>query len=41
LRPGTYTVIGSRRRFRDIGTRFSVGPSIEEIIVVVRCKERI
>ena len=41
LRPGTYTAFGSRPGYRDVRIRFSVRPSSNEIVVVVRCEEQI
>ncbi len=41
LRPGTYTAVGSRPGYRDVRVRFSVRPSSDGIVVVVRCEERI
>jgi len=39
LRPGEYTAIGSRRGFRDVRRRFTVGPGPGTAPIVVRCEE--
>jgi len=41
LRPGTYTAFGSRPGYRDVRIRFSVRPSSDGIVIVVRCEERV
>ena len=41
LRPGTYTAFGSRPGYRDVRIRFSVRPSSDGVVVVVRCEERV
>ncbi len=41
LRPGVYTVVGSRAGYRDVRIRFRVPPSDEETTVVIRCEEKI
>ena len=39
LRPGEYTVTGSRRGYRDVRRRFTVSPGAATPAVVVRCEE--
>ncbi len=39
LRPGTYTVVGSRRGYRDVRRQFSVAPGAPSLVVSVRCEE--
>jgi hypothetical protein len=39
LRPGTYTVVGSRRGFRDVRREFTVAPGAPAPVVSVRCEE--
>jgi tetratricopeptide (TPR) repeat protein len=39
LRPGEYTAIGSRRGYRDVRRRFTVGPGVATAPIVVRCEE--
>ena len=41
LRPGTYTVVGSRPGYKDVRLQFRVAPEIELAPVVVRCEEPI
>ncbi|MDH3348880.1 MAG: hypothetical protein OEM02_12385 [Desulfobulbaceae bacterium] len=41
LRPGTYTVIGSRPGFRDVRLSISVTPEQNPIFIIVRCEEPI
>jgi tetratricopeptide (TPR) repeat protein len=41
LRPGTYTVVGTRDGYRDVRKRFTVRPGEHPAPVVVRCEERI
>ncbi|WP_405223176.1 serine/threonine protein kinase [Lentisalinibacter sediminis] len=41
LRPGTYTVMGSRVGYRDVRIDFRVAPEIELEPIVVRCEEPI
>ncbi len=41
LLPGTYTAVGSRAGYRDVRTRFSVGPGRPPPAVRLRCEERI
>ena len=41
LRPGVYTVVGSRAGYRDVRIRFRVPPSDQETTVVIRCEEKI
>ncbi len=41
LRPGTYTVLGSRLGYRDVRFDFRVAPEIDIEPVVVRCEEPI
>ncbi len=40
LRPGTYTVVGSREGFRDVRKVFTLQPGAE-VEILVRCEERI
>ena len=41
LRPGTYTVVGSRAGFRDVRQQFRIAPDLDAPVVEVRCEERI
>jgi tetratricopeptide (TPR) repeat protein len=41
LRPGIYTVVGTRRGYRDVRVDWSVGPGMESEPLVVRCEEEI
>ena len=41
LRPGTYTVVGSRRGFRDVRFRLEVNPDAPPAPLTVRCEEKI
>ncbi len=41
LRPGEYTVVGSRTGYRDVRVRFRVPVSSEETVIIVRCEEKI
>jgi tetratricopeptide (TPR) repeat protein len=41
LRPGTYTVIGTRRGFRDVRRQLVVNPAAAPPPLVVRCEEEI
>jgi len=40
LRPGTYTVVGSREGFRDVRKVFTLQPG-SKVEILVRCEERI
>jgi len=40
LRPGTYTVVGSREGYRDVRKVFTLQPGYE-VEILVRCEERI
>ena len=39
LRPGRYTVVGSRRGYRDVRREFTIAPGSAAQTVVVRCEE--
>jgi serine/threonine-protein kinase len=39
LRPGTYTVVGSRRGYRDVRRRFTVASGAPALVVSLRCEE--
>lgn len=41
LRPGTYTVVGSRRGYRDVRRQLVIEPGREPEPLVVRCEEEI
>ena len=41
LRPGTYTVVGSRPGYRDVRRQFTIAPRSPAQTVVVRCEEAI
>jgi hypothetical protein len=41
LRPGTYTVVGTRRGYRDVRHQLVISPGKEPDILVVRCAEKI
>jgi hypothetical protein len=41
LRPGTYTVVGSRAGFRDVRHEFVLRKDTKKKIVAVRCTEAI
>jgi hypothetical protein len=41
LRPGTYTVVGTRRGYRDVRRRLEVQPEAAPTTLVVRCEEEI
>ena len=41
LRPGTYTVIGTRRGYRDVRRQLVIAPGKQPGILVVRCEEKI
>jgi len=41
LRPGTYTVVGSRPGYKDVRLQFRVAPEIETGPIVIRCEEPI
>jgi len=41
LRPGTYTLVGSREGYRDERITFDVDPQQTEMNVAIRCKEQI
>ena len=41
LRPGIYTVVGTRRGFRDVRLEWRVGPGMGSEPLVVRCEEEI
>jgi hypothetical protein len=39
LRPGTYTVVGSRPGYRDVRRQFTIAPRSPAQTVIVRCEE--
>jgi hypothetical protein len=39
LRPGTYTVVGSRPGFRDVRQTFTVKPGSGQTALIIRCEE--
>lgn len=41
LKPGKYTVVGTREGFRDVRREFTLMPSNEQTTIVVQCEERI
>jgi hypothetical protein len=41
LRPGTYTVVGSRSGYRDVRRRLTVDPNRPPRPLDVRCEEKI
>lgn len=41
LRPGSYTVVGTRRGYRDVRHQLVISPGKEPDILVVRCAEKI
>ena len=41
LRPGVYTVVGTRRGYRDVRRQLVIEPGKEPPPLVVRCEERI
>jgi hypothetical protein len=41
LRPGTYTVVGTRRGYRDVRVLLRVKPEVPAEPLVVRCEEEI
>jgi hypothetical protein len=41
LRPGTYTVVGSRAGYRDVRRQFVVKPGVAPPVVTIRCEEMI
>ncbi len=41
LRPGTYTVVGSRRGFRDVRRKLVIEPGTAPQPLAIRCEERI
>ena len=41
LRPGKYTIIGTRTGFRDVRREFSIEPGQRELSLSVQCTERI
>lgn len=41
LRPGLYTVVGTRLGYRDVRVQWRVGPGMESEPLVVRCEEEI
>jgi len=41
LRPGTYTVVGTRRGYRDVRVLLTVKPEMPAEPLVVRCEEEI
>ncbi len=41
LRPGTYTVVGSRRGYRDVRQRLEIAPGVQPQPVAIRCEEKI
>ncbi len=41
LRPGTYTVIGSRRGYRDVRRQLVITPGVEPEPLQIRCEEKI
>jgi tetratricopeptide (TPR) repeat protein len=41
LRPGIYTVVGTRRGYRDVRVEWTVAPGMESMPLVVRCEEEI
>ena len=41
LRPGTYTVVGSRRGYRDVRRKLVIEPGVPPQPLAIRCEERI
>ncbi len=41
LRPGTYTVVGTRKGYRDVRVKLVVATGRPPEPIVVRCEERI
>ncbi len=41
LRPGTYTVVGSRRGYRDVRQRLEITPGVAPQPLAIRCEEKI
>ena len=41
LRPGTYTVVGSRRGYRDVRKQLVVAAEGKPEVLVIRCEEKI
>jgi hypothetical protein len=41
LRPGVYTVLGTRRGYRDVRRTLTVDPGQEPAALVLRCEERV
>jgi tetratricopeptide (TPR) repeat protein len=41
LRPGIYTVVGTRHGYRDVRVEWKVAPGMESMPLVVRCEEEI
>jgi hypothetical protein len=41
LKPGTYTIVGSRRGYRDVRRQLTVPPGGPAPVVRVRCEEAI
>ena len=41
LRPGTYTVVGSRRGYRDVRRQLVIEPGVEPQPLSIRCEEKI
>ena len=41
LRPGTYTVVGSRRGYRDVRRQLVIEPGVEPQPLAIRCEEAI
>lgn len=41
LRPGTYTVVGTRDGYRDVRLKLTVNPGQAPAPVIVRCRERV
>jgi len=39
LRPGTYTVVGSRAGYRDVRQTFTLKPGGQQPVLVIRCEE--
>lgn len=41
LRPGTYTIVGSRQGYRDVRQTFTVKPGSDQPPIVIRCEETV
>jgi len=41
LRPGTYTIVGSRPGYRDVRQTFTLRPGSEQPALVIRCEETV